>query len=417
MEIPSSRRHDVLQDTLEEIASTFAAENALAPLEERCAALQASLALCRGRAMMRDANRLRARLADAQHDLARCQRKHVVYAALTSDVREALESACLARKQELHVGRRMVRRAAATTEPGALPPASAAQRADAAALAHVRDALLSFEDVVLVDDGQRVHDRTVDDDLCPNCQAIMTRHTVSSCLVCPNLDCQYVREYIDTQSFTNQTYTKRHDAPSHKDAAGNVSHYSSFLSTCQGKSGKNIDRVFLYKISYFCYVQGAREPEDITKKMINKAQKYFTNSNQYNISVLAKVKLRGDALRMPPDLVKKMHLLFRAVWPVFVQFKPILKDNRRNMTNFSFTSRVFVRLLGYDVFARYFDIFDMPSNQVRHYAFIRRLLRHLRWEWHEELSDVPDWQLDEFERKNGMEERWQELARCLPAAE
>lgn len=263
----------------------------------------------------------------------------------------------------------------------------------------VNDASLIFEDVILIDDGEHLQDaRAQVDDVCMNCNTLMERNLQLSYLVCPNIDCGHMRWYMDTSTYTSSNYSPKSDMS--KSSPKCVTHYSTFLNTSQGKTTKRFTHEKLTNICFFCYVVGARKPEDITKKMINKAQKFMGGTTEYNISTILKTQLRGNSLRLPPEVIKKLQLLFKAMWPVFAHMKQELDSSRANMINFNFVSRVLCRLLGYDIFLTLFDTFTMERNEIRHSAFMRQMFHKLGWVWEDrKLTDIPDNVLDEYEER------------------
>lgn len=394
--------HGLLQTTLADIQKRFEAENDITELEGQMRVNEELMAGCVGRRTLRRRNRLRCLNEDLAAEMRRRRRKREVYEFLTSDLEHALHMADAAYRQQQRQQRLVRQSMQAAGRRDSMPDPDTREAARERQRKRAADAALIFRDVVLVDDGHTMqHTRAMVDDVCPNCSTLMHRNTLTSCLVCPNLECQFMREYIDTSNYSSHTYTMR-DASSNK-SSSNVTHYSAFLNTCQGRTSRKLSTEFLFKICYFLRAEGVTSVDQINKKKINRAQKYFLPKNEYNISVIIGTRLRGDALRIPPEVIKKMHLLFRALWPIFNRYKRILEPKRRNMANFDFISRVMVRLLGYDVLLPLFSEFDLEGNKVRHYAFVRRLFRHMGWEWCEQLSDVPDAVLDQYDDRHAEE--------------
>lgn len=337
---------------------------------------------CTNRRDLRRRNALARDIENLRVEISRSQHKHTLFNEIAEDVQDALNIA--------------LRMPARVEEPSrhSLPaPRPAAET-------YVADAQLLLEDVMLIDDGERLQDaRAQVDDICINCGTLMERNLQLSYLVCPNIECQHMRWYMDTSTYNSTAYATRMEMV--KNAPKCVTHYSTFLNTCQGKTTKKFPREYLFRICFYCYVEGARSPLEITKEMINKAQKYI-GATEYNISTILKTQLRGNSLRLPPDVIKKLQLLFKALWPVFAQMKNELDPKRANMINFNFVSRVLCRLLGYDVFLPLFDKFRMPCNEIKHSAFMRHMFRELGWVWEDrKLTDVPDSVLDEFEQREG----------------
>lgn len=372
----------------------FDRQNEVESLERRIAQNTESVEVCTSRRDIRRRNALLRTNETLKRTVARRLRKRQLFDVLATDVREAADIASAQRRiQWSHA------------------PAKEPEEADS----YKADVNLLLEDVILVDNGEHLQDaRAQVDDVCVNCGQLMERNLQLSYLVCPNLDCGHMRWYIDTSTYNGSAYTSRSEAV--KNAPKCVTHYSTFLNTSQGKTTKRFSKDFLMKICFYCYVEGARSPSDITKEIVNKAQKYL-GSTEYNISTILKTQLRGDSLRLPPEVVKKLQLLFKAMWPVFAEMKRELNSERANMINFNFVSRVLCRLLGYDVFLPLFDKFRMPSNEIRHSAFMRQMFQELDWVWeNEKLTDIPDSMLDEYQRRmleeEEAEEEWQQAAQA-----
>lgn len=388
----------LLQTTLDEIKEKFDEQTSTTELMAQLRTNNVLIDGCVGRCWQRRKNRLQCMNNDITAECARRRRKRDVYDFLTSDLKNALDMAdreMRVEKRKEYLLRQSIRGSGRTMD---VDDEAREQERKDRQMAQVRDAQTVFQDLVLVDGGKGMQDaRSIVDDMCPNCGTAMHRNLLNSCLVCPRLDCQFMRTYIDTSVYSGNTYSQR---DSSSKSSSNVTHYASFLNNAQGRTSRKLSSELLLKICYFLRVQGITQKKDITKKTVNKAQKFFMTKNEYNISVIVGAKLRGDSFRIPPEVIKKMHLLFRAIGPVFFCFKKVLEPRRRNMANFDFISRVMVRLLGYDVFLPLFTTFDLRSNTIRHYAFMRRLFRIMKWEWCEALSDEPDSVLDEFDARN-----------------
>lgn len=350
--------------------------NEITSYQQRLAHINDTIEMCTQRRDIRRRQRSLRERECVEREIVRRKTRSKLFNTLVGDVQEAVQIANANRF---------------TTRVDATPPPKPQQYAD--------DANLVLGDVMLIYDGDRLQDaRAQVDDVCSNCHTLMERNLQLSYLICPNLECQYMRWYMDTSTYSSSTYNvTRMDLP--KNAPKCVTHYATFLNTCQGKTTKKFAHEYLMKICFYCYVVGARKPEDITKEMINRAQKY-TGITEYNISTILKTLLRGNSLRLPPDIIKKMQLLFKAVWPVFASMKMDLDTARTNMINFNFVSRVFCRLLGYDVFLPLFDKFRMPKNEIKHSAFMREMFAELGWVWENlKLTDIPDSVLDEMQAR------------------
>lgn len=347
---------------------------------------------------LRKMNATRRKIERDEREIRRRHRKRQLFDEIETDIREAQQIA------------RQHRRTAAAPAPEAAGEAAAkAPRLSAWDREDVDDAVVLLEDVMLIDDGERVQDaRTQVDDVCCNCGTQMERNLRLSFLVCPNLDCGYMRWYIDTSAYNAGAYTVRSEIAKNNPKA--VTHFSTFLNTAQGKTTKKFPKEYLMRVCFYCYVEGCRTPADINKDVINKAQRYFGDTD-YALSVILKTQLRGNGLLIPPEITKRMQLLFKAIYPVFETLKHELHGTRRNMINFNFISRILCRLLGYDVFLPLFDQLRMQRNRVRHSAFVRRMFQPLGWHWEDgRLTEIPDAVLDEFDERMAAEAAEEEAA-------
>ena len=291
-----------VQKVIQQQKDRFAQKNDLTALESRRATLMVLHDECTNRRDLRRRNALARDIDQLRHEIQRAQQKKALLQDIETDVYDALNIA-------LRMPRANTTTTTTTTTTTSTTPADT----------YVADAQLLMEDVMLIDDGERLQDaRAQVDDICMNCGTLMERNLQLSYLVCPNVECQHMRWYMDTSTYNSAAYTTRMEIA--KNAPKCVTHYSTFLNTCQGKTTKKFPREYLFKICYYCYVEGARSPLDITKELINKAQKYI-GVTEYNISTILKTQLRGNCLRLPPDVIKKLQLLFKALWPVFAQMK------------------------------------------------------------------------------------------------
>lgn len=373
-----------VQELLIERRKRFEETNNTEEMENKIEKLKCELEKYKRDCDIRMRNGIMREIERITNDIKRAKKKKNLFDVLSSDVNDALQYS------RAHRNRRILERVNAHENISMNEVVQEINNED------IEDVQMLFEDVMLIHDGERLQDaRTRVDDVCVNCGSSMERNLSLSFLICPNLDCGHMRWYIDTSTYSSTTCMGRVDQKT--TPKQNINHYPTFLNTAQGKTSKKFPKEFLMKICYYCYVEGARKPSDITKKMINKAQKYI-GTTEYNITIILKTLLKGEHIRLPAEVVKKMQLLFRALFPVFETMKSDLNPNRSNMVNFGFVSRVLCRLLGYDVFLPLFDPLDMKINEIRHSAFMRRMFHHLGWIWEDgRLTDVPDRYLDEYE--------------------
>lgn len=373
---------DVAATTLDTMSKRFESQNNVVHLQKSIKDTEELIFSCTKKRDLRRRNALTRDNEQGQRLIARRQRKRTLFDMLATDVQEAVE---ITQARHKH-------------SKDAEPAHSKNKKKRDEELRDETTALL--EDVILIDDGTSLQDaRAQVDDVCSNCGALMERNLQLSFLICPNLECGMQKWYLDTSTFQSSSYSVRTE--NMKSAPKCVTHYSTFLNVSQGKSSKRFSRDYLFRICFFCYVEGCRRSEDVTKELINRAQKHI-GVTEYNLSTLLKTQLRGDCLRLPPEIIKRMQLLFKALWPVFASLKQDLDSTRSNMINFNFVSRVLCRLLGYDIFLPLFDSFRMERNEIKHSAFMRKLFRELGWHWEDgRITDVADAVLDEFERREG----------------
>lgn len=371
---------DGVRRTLNESRQKFEEMNETDSLQRALAQNEEMLVMCTNRRDLRRKNALLRENERLRHEVDRRIRKRALFNTLITDVEGA--------DQITRAGR------VVSSEPVAEP---------ATVTADIEDVRLALEDVFLIDDGERLQDaRDQIDDICTNCGTQMERCVQMSYLVCPNLDCGHVRTYVDTSSSGTSAYTARSELA--KSAPRQVTHYNTYLNMAQGKTTKDFGYDFLMKVCHFCYVEGARSEKDITRVLLNRAQKHIFKETKYPITPILRTVLRGDTLKLPPEIVKKMQLLFKAMLPAFEVMKAELKDDRINMVNFGFCSRTLVRVLGVDVFLPLFDRFRMKSNEIRHSVFMRRMFEELDWVWEDgKIVDYPDSVLDEYEAREARE--------------
>lgn len=379
--------------TLASMQERFLSNNDTAPLEQAIQQNMECINACSNRRDLRRRNALTRSNEQTHREIQRRQRKRQLFDTLATDVREAVQ---IAEARARHRHRPSLQHQAGSSQ----RELEKSSKATADKFAEATRILM--KDIILIDNGEGLQDaRAQVDDICCNCGRLMERNLQLSYLVCPNLECGHMRWYMDTSTYSSSSYSSRYESIVKN--APKSTHYGTFLNAAQGKTTKQFPREFLMKICFYCFVEGARHRDDITKEMINKAQKYL-GVTEYNISTILKTQLRGDYLRLPPEIVKKLQLLFKAMWPVFADLKRGLDTHRSNMINFNFVSRVLCRLLGYDVFLPLFDPFRMPPNEIKHSAFMRQMFRKLGWVWEDgRLSDVPDSVLDEFDAREGTE--------------
>lgn len=364
--------------------------NDVAVCERKLEALHADLETCADVYDLRKKSALRCEIARWQTELERRLRKREMFDELAADAREAVYI--------VSGGRRWHRKEPEDApDDDALPPLEA----DATEGSAVSDTALLLEDVTLIYEGGRLQDaRTRVDDICSSCGSKMERNIQQSYLVCCNLACGHMRWYMDTSTYGSGAYSTRSETA--KNATKCVTHYATFINTAQGQSSKRrFTRQQLDRICYFCFVQGARKPEDITRPMINMAQR-FCGKAGYSVAPIIRMQLTGYRLRIPPSVVRCMLLLFKVLHPVFLERKHELAASRSNMINFNFASRVIVRLLGYDVFLPLFDKFVLQRSTIKHSAFMRKLFRSdaLQWKWEDQkLTEIPDAMLDEYDAR------------------
>lgn len=372
---------EVAASTLDSMAKRFEAQNNVSQLHQSVMDNVDLIDSCTKKRDLRRRNALTRDNERMQREIQRRQRKRSLFEILSTDVQEAAQITDARQKHR---------------KIECIAPKDKVKREKD--LKEEMHAIL--EDIILIDDGQSLQDaRAQVDDVCTNCGTLMERNLQLSYLVCPNLECGMCRWYLDTSTYQSSTYSVRSE--NLKTAPKCVTHYSTFLNVSMGKSTKRFSRDYLMRIAHYCYVEGCRKKEDITKEVVNKAQKYL-GPTEYNLSTLLKTQLRGDCLRLPPEIIKRLQLLFKALWPVFASLKASLDSDRSNMINFNYMSRVLCRLLGYDIFLPLFDKFRMQRNEVRHSAFMRLMFRKLDWHWEDgRITDIPDSVLDEFEKREG----------------
>jgi hypothetical protein len=362
----------------------FREANDYEPLAKQVRILEQDAARCTQVRQLRRRNALLADVRRLRHEMARRKRRAELFEELTLDVREAADI----------VGHGPP----PTTLTIGPPRAKRSRRTD------MEDIVTVLDDAVLmIDDGQRLQDvRAQVDDVCNNCGALMERDVHLSFLMCPNTECQHMRYYHDTSTYATGGGTNVARTDKSRHPPKRLAHYATFLSVAQGKTRYVFKEEELNRISFYCYVNGARRTTDIDRHMVNAAQRY-TGTTRYNLSPLLQRRLCGDQLRMAPEFVKLLLLLFKTLWPAFFRLRAHLDEMRINMINFSFVSRVLCRLTGHDAFLHLFEPLRMHVSLCKHGAFMRRLFQELGWQWEDgKLVEKTDAELDAYEAEEDL---------------
>lgn len=259
-------------------------------------------------------------------------------------------------------------------------------------------------DVLMVDaETGDLKDTLVDiDDRC-ECGAAMRRNMSLSVLVCSNPDCRRMKTYSDVSGGGGSNVTFSHKADSNSQPQRKcLTHYISYLRTIQGKVSKRYDKDFLYQLSRYLYIEGCRSNADINKKKVNLAQGYIGEPDYTNTPVMI-VQLAGGIRKMPVELENMLICMLEYMLPVFERRKTDLKPGRNNMVNFAYITHKNLKLRAYDIYLHACSPFDMPSNNIRHGAFLRSMYPDLGWIWEDgKISDRPDKELDAFEFRESM---------------
>jgi len=258
-------------------------------------------------------------------------------------------------------------------------------------------------DVLMVDaDTGDLKDTLVDiDDLC-ECGSAMRRNMSLSVLVCSNPDCRRVKTYSDVSGGgANVTFSHKTDSNSQPQRKC-LTHYVAYLKTIQGKVARRYDKDFLYQLSRYLYIEGCTSGADVNKKKVNLAQAYIGEPDYTNTPVMI-VQLAGGIRKMPVELENMLICMLEYMLPVFERRKADLKPGRNNMVNFAYITHKNLKLLGYDIYLHACNPFDMPSNNIRHGAFLRSMYPELGWIWEDgTISDRSDKELDAFEFREAM---------------
>ena len=252
-------------------------------------------------------------------------------------------------------------------------------------------------------------------DRCVNCATTMRRDTLSK-LVCPK--CKFTKCYIDASnpsSATTGSFVRRGRASD--DDAGTpkqLLHFLTFLAASQGKTTRVFDRELWDRLCFFLYVQGCRKPEDITKDLVNKAQRFNGGSTEHTRSILYTVLLKGHAVRYPIDVIYKVKLMFRTLWPAYFVNKELLYKDRSNTQAYKFIGRLCFRQLGMPFLSDTIEPFKMIETILMHSSFTRTIYRKdLRWKWEDGRTTeegVSDAMIDRYEKNRAEKERQKHAA-------
>ena len=344
---------------------------------------------------------LRRRLIRANQDrdddeiIERRKRKRSLFHEVVADV-EAAE-----RMNRALCARREAKRARMADAAAMVRAVIDVDRARATLSADEGVAGVMLRDVLLYHDGDtaRQPNSTPLDEHCTNCATKMLRNA-SSMLRCPA--CGFQRAFVDSSisaSAASGAYSKRRSEENDMPKA--CLHYLTFLAAVQVKTTKVFESAYMLKLAKFVYVQGCRDPEDITKEHTNHAQRFDGGETKHNYSILYKQLLRGRVYKFPPELTLKLLLLFRKLWPEFLVNKDKLRQNRTNMQAFKFITRCFLRMLGYPVYLRCIEPFRMKDTQLMHSSFARKQWKRLGWKWEDgRITEewISDAMIDQYEK-------------------
>lgn len=281
----------------------------------------------------------------------------------------------------------------------------AAKRAKAAAeVVIMPETDLTLRDVLAFDTFQP--SSTPINDRCVNCDTVMRRNAISQ-LVCPK--CHFVKTYVDASNpssasagaYARKGTTTGDDASVPKQ----LLHFLTFLSACQGKTTREFDPELIDRLCKYAYVQGCRRPEDITKDIVNRAQRFEGGSTEHTRSILYTVILRGHAVRYPAEILHKMKLMFLKMWPAYFVNKELLYKDRSNTQAYKFIARLDFRMLGVPFLLSTVEPFKMVGTKLMHSSFTRMIFeKDLQWKWEDGRvteEDISDAMIDRYEKSRG----------------
>ena len=321
------------------------------------------------------------RISQTESHITYLKRKRKVYEQLEADISQTIRTS---QRSSYYVSPRPSKRARRQAIGEITPIDETAEQA--------RDARLLLVDVLGLRSSQ---DSIVEaDDMCDNegCETLMNRIVSMSLLICPK--CSATREYYDASMSGMTMRGKKADTSGRKKC---LSNFHTFLRGVQGLTSKRYSREQLHRLARFCYVEGARKPGDIRKKIVNRAQSHYRKSPDYGQTPALINMLRGSPACMPPKLINKMICILNCIRPVFKRHRSLLDTTRNNVINHMFFAYVALRLLGYDVFLDMIETFTMVDNKERHGWFMRFLFRRIGWDWTGCFPMISDKKLDLYE--------------------
>jgi hypothetical protein len=314
-------------------------------------------------------------LKDVDRERKRYQRKRALFHELTADAEDA-------EIQRQAVEQRSIKRAKTTSE------------------VVISEEDLTIRDIVMFDSAQT--SSTPINDKCVNCETAMRRDTISQ-LVCPK--CGFIKCNIDASnpsSASAGSYARKEGASGENlSVPKQLLHFLTFLAACQGKTTREFDTSLIDRLCKYAYVQGCRKPEDITKDIINRAQRYEGGSTEHTRSILYRVILRGHSIRYPADILHKMQLMFRKLWPAYFVNKELLYKDRSNTQAYKFIARMNFRMLGVPFLLDTVEPFKMSDTKLMHSAFTRTIFKKdLLWKWEDGRiteEGITDTMIDRYE--------------------
>lgn len=184
-------------------------------------------------------------------------------------------------------------------------------------------------------------------DVCRLCQEPLQLHQALSMLVCgkcgaarPFLDANAsLLAYSDDLDFSSFSYKR-------------ISHFSFFLSQCQGLESVDVPPDVMQQIMQRLYDERVA-PEGVTINTVREVLKRLKLRKYYEHAQLITCKLTGrPAPKMTPEMEERIKVCFLAASSSFQRICP---SNRKNFISYGHVTRCLCQALGYTEFLPFFQ--------------------------------------------------------------
>lgn len=198
-------------------------------------------------------------------------------------------------------------------------------------------------------DHQILERKYMPHDLCEECDSPMELEPRSSMLLCPM--CGSSRQFLDATSshmaygddveFTSVSYMR-------------LNHFNELLVYAQALETTQIPQEKVLKVAERLVQMGLKNPDQITLDHTHEAMKYLRMNEHYKQNTQMWCRITGKPpLRMDPDHVEKLKVMFKTVSRLWAKYKPA---DRKNILSYGVLLYRFNELLGYTKYCSLFRV-------------------------------------------------------------